>query len=73
MTKKTLIRKFLSVKEKRELINAGQWAKVPSVTSGGKPHFWVKTTTASKGTILWNRDADQWEYTLEMTVTELEE
>jgi hypothetical protein len=39
------------------------WKKVPSVTYGGKPYFWVMFTPAGKITVVWDRQALDWRLT----------
>jgi hypothetical protein len=37
------------------------WEKMPSVTTGGKPYFWVhRAENGCFWTVVWNRIAERW-------------
>jgi hypothetical protein len=39
------------------------WIKMPSVTLGGKPHFWTRLNTlGQRQWCVWNRSTRKWGY-----------
>lgn len=39
---------------------AGRWQKVPSVTHGGKPHFWIGEFPGLRLGVVWDRASRGW-------------
>jgi len=56
-----MIKKPYTIKSDNKMMKDG-WKQCPSVTPGGKSHFWHKRENNINKWVVWNRQKDFWEY-----------
>ena len=48
------------MEENKDMKKEKGFCKQPSVTTGGKPYFWIRFTETQKQTLVWDRFDKQW-------------